>query len=186
MNKYSLKRFEPEKVAAIEVAMWQNYYNHAFVKLLFDLRKLMGTQFGLRGFKLFQAAYFSTTAALVFRKTAHQVNTVKQLIKFFSVIRESSLEQFNVNEVARLEFDWWKKHRSIDYMKEKTLEGTLADAMAALYLIESVKLEHYARYRAEAMRLRDEAAHRSNKEPDWDKIGELLGLSYQALKKAVQ
>lgn len=185
MNKYSLKLFDPEEVAAIEVAMWRNYYNHFFVKLLFNLIKLIRNQFGLRGLKLFLAAYYSTKAAMVFRKTGNESNTVKHLEKFFGVIRSSSVERFTIKEVSQLEFEWWKKHREPSYLKNKTLEQTLADAMATLYLTDSKKLRKYALNRAKAMHLRDEAAHKMKKEPDWKKIDKLLTISYQELKKAV-
>ncbi|KAG1665726.1 hypothetical protein GQR58_019222 [Nymphon striatum] len=89
-------------------------------------------------------------------------------------------------QVSRLEFAWWKKHRSPSTAKNKTLEQTLADAMAALYVTDSNKLKKYALNRAQAMHLRDEAAHKTKKEPDWENIGKLLTISYQELKNATE
>ena len=65
------------------------------------------------------------------------------------------------------------------------LEEAIAVAMAIIYNVDSVKLMEYARYRAQAMVLHDEAKL-SRKAVDWDKIGSLLKLSFNSLSKNIQ
>ena len=94
-------------------------------------------------------------------------------------------EKFDFKKVANLELDWWFVDRYPERYPSTTREDGLSAAMAAIYNIEPSKLVEYARYRAAAMVLQDEAEKIPNAETDWKKIGELLKLSYKSLRDAV-
>lgn len=184
--KSSLKQFEPEKVAALELNMWRAYYNHNFFRLFFLLRKLIKTQFHLGGIDPIKAAYYAASAAIQFRLQRGKENKKKisgKLISFFEIIAKNGIEAFDHRKVAELELEWWLVDRYPERYYD-TREQALAAAMAMLYNVEPERLAIYARNRAEAMVLQDKA-ETENKEADWQKIGALLKESYVSLYESV-
>ena len=127
------------------------------------------------------------TAAAAFRKntrTKDYTKSLKDLEAFYVYIHKHSLENFEAKQMAKLELEWWLVHR---YPKQysQSLEEALAQAMATLYNIKPQPLIGYAKFRAQAMHIRDIATWQTKTEPDWQKIENLLLKSYEELKKAV-
>lgn len=187
MKKHSLKEFNPSQTARLDTRMWQAYYQHRFGKLVFLLVRLMHTQFGLGWLQSIKAAYYSGRAASNFRKnskTRDYADSLVNLEVFYKYIRKHSLEDFNAQNVAELEFKWWLVHR-YPTQYNQSLEAALAYTMAALYNMKSAPLKNYAKYRAKAMHVRDIATWQTKTEPDWTEIENQLLKSYEELKKAI-
>jgi hypothetical protein len=83
-----------------------------------------------------------------------------------------------------MELEWWDIRRYPDKY-DSTLEISLAKNMAAVYKVDERSLSTYAKYRAEAMLLRDKQGDAQKIEPDWRKIEDLLVRSWDALYKAI-
>lgn len=187
MKKHSLKDFSPIETAHLDMAIWQAYYQHRFGKMVLLLVKLMRTQFGLNWVQSVKAGYYSGRAAAAFRKntrTKDYTKSLEDLEAFYVYIHKHSLENFEAKQMAKLELKWWLVHR---YPKQhsQSLEEALAQAMATLYNIKPQPLIGYAKFRAQAMHIRDIATWQNKTEPDWQKIENLLLKSYEELKKAV-
>lgn len=188
MDRKSLKKFNPDRVAAIEVRMWQAYYRHNFIQLFFLLAQLTRESFGVNYFASVQIAYYAATAAADFRLNKGNENSARilqKLIKFMRAISTRSLESFDYQKAAEFELEWW----FVDRYPERyqiTREQALANAMSAIYQVEPEKLTEYATCRAQAMVMQDKVEKLKGVEPDWDKMGRLLEQSFRALYKTIQ
>jgi hypothetical protein len=183
--KRSLKQFNPEKVAKLEVGMWKAYYNRNFPKLLLLLVNLLHQQFGLNYFYSIVAAYYSGSAAMEFRRTRGDENAkiiLGKLINFFKIVSDHSLEKFNYVKAAESELEWWLVDRYPERYSISRIDA-LKNNMAIVYNTNPDKMESYARYRAEAMIIHDET---KTKGADWQKIEPLLIRAYSALRSAIQ
>ena len=188
MKKKSLKKFNPDKVAEIELDTWKAYYKHQFLRLFFLLVHLVHENFGVSCLVSLRIAFYAALAASDFRlnKGKEKLERVlKMLINFCRVISSHSIEPFDYKKAAELELQWWMIDRYPDRYKISREEG-LALAMAAVYSVEPSKLEDYAKLRAEAMVLQDEAENLKNREADWNKIGTLLRDSWRSIYQVIQ
>lgn len=192
--KSSLKNFDPEYVGAIESKMWEAYYNHEFFRLFLLLIKLLRVQFHLGHLLSVRAAYYAAFAAALFRIQKGKEDNkrmLKKLEKFYKIIADNSIENFDCKKAAELELLWWFVDRYPDNY-QFTREEALASLMALLCNIDPVKLKEHARYRAQAMVLdRAQATAVKNKSrmertpADWAQIESLLIKSYDSLRQAV-
>ncbi|MCE9548862.1 hypothetical protein K8Q98_00455 [Candidatus Nomurabacteria bacterium] len=185
--KKDLRKFNPEKIAELDLNMWQAYYSHNFFKLFLLLLRLNHEFFGLDYFHTLQAAYYSASAAINFRRNKEKENSeiiIEKLTKSFKIISDNNIEKFDYGKAAELEFGWWMIHRYPKAYQTSLKEG-LAQAMAKTYNTDSLKLKEYADYRAQAMILRDKAKI-TGKETDWDEIAYLLRKSFNSLHLNVQ
>lgn len=183
----NLKKFNPDKIAELDLNMWQAYYNHNFFKLFILLLRLNHESFGLDYLRTLQASYYSAFAAINFRLNKGKEDSktiIKKLEKFFKIISDNNIDKFDYKKVAELEFGWWMIDRYPKLYQTSREEG-LARAMATIYSIDYLKLTEYANYRAQAMVLQDEA-EATNQEANWKKIGSLLKQSFNSLYQSVQ
>ncbi len=188
MTKKSLRKFNPDKVAEIELHMWQAYYRHQFLKLFFLLTRLTRENFGVNYLVSIQIAYYAALAAGDFRLNKgkeNQERVLKKLIRFCQIISEHSTEPFDYKKAAELELQWWLVDRYPDRYQISRKES-LALAMAAIYNIDPSKLGEYASKRAEAMVLQDEVENLKGVEADWNKIGLLLKDSWRSIYQVIQ
>jgi hypothetical protein len=185
--KKNLKKFNPDKIAELDLNMWQAYYSHNFLKLFILLLRLNNEFFRLDYFDTLQGAYYSASAAIYFRLNKGKENSetiIEKLTKFFKIISDNNIEKFDYKKAAELEFGWWMIDR-YPKLYRTSREDALACAMAIIYNTDYLKLREYADYRAQAMVLQDEAAAIGQK-ADWDKIKFLLKKSFNSLYQNVQ
>jgi hypothetical protein len=186
MSKVSLRQFDPENIAQLDLRMWRSYYNGQYLKLFFLLVSLLNKFFGIKYLQSMRAAWHAALASMDFRRNIGKEDAqrvLKNLERSLEIIHANSTEVFDYRKAAKLELEWWLVHR---YPKRYTisLEDALAAAMAVLYKVDPSKLGEYARNRAKAMRLRDEI-NSSNQARTWEEIASLLNNSYKSLHKAV-
>lgn len=185
--KKDLRKFDPNKVAELDLEMWQAYYDHNFFKLFILLLRLMHKFFGLDYFSAFRAAFYSASAVIDFRINKGRENSERirrKLTKFFKIISSNNKKKFNYEKAAELELKWWLVDRYPERYEISREEG-LANAMAIVYNINPEKLLEYAIYRAQAMLLQDKA-EKEKGSTDWGQIGILLKKSFNSLYKSIQ
>ena len=188
MAKSDLRKFDYKKVAELDAKMWRSYYNHQFLKMFFQLLKIMRTQLKLNWFNTFRLAYYSGLAATDYRLRKGRENypkTKKNLIKFYKVISDNCLEPFDYTKTGILELEWWDIHRYPKKYK-KTLELSLAETMAAMYNDKPTNFKEYSHYRAVAMLMPRHEGDKQENPPDWNEIRDLLLKSWGSAFKAVQ
>ncbi len=187
MKKRSLKDFDPDVIAVLDLKMWRAYYAHQFLKLFILLLRLNHQFFRFSHISTLRAAYHSVLATTDFRLNKgkeNQERIIKRLTKFFKIVSKGSVEKFDYKKAAELELNWWLVDR---YPSRYTMtrEEALALAMGHVYSVEPSRLSEFAMYGAQAMVLRDEARSQG-KEIDWDRMEVLLKQSFRSLHKNIQ
>jgi hypothetical protein len=185
----NLKGFNADEVARLETAMWRSYYQKQRVKLFTELTELLRTQYNLPLLRSNTVAYQASKAAFVFkegRSRSDYEKALPNLVNFYSEIRKVSDINFDVNRAAQLELEWWIVHRERKKHAAGDLDKALAELPAEIYQIPVEQMMEHARFRAEAMTIRDQKAEAGGvSEEDWKRIEELLRASWASLSKAV-
>lgn len=187
MSKKNLKQFDPNRVAKFETGMWHAYYHHNPLKLFYLLVRLAREFFGVNYFIAIRMGYYAVFAAVDFKLNKgneNQTRIIKKLTKFYKLIFNHSLESFEYKKAAHLELEWWLVDRYPDCYSVSR-EEALARGMAVIFNVDYSRLSEYARYRAEAMVIQDDAEINC-KEADWQLIGSLLQKSFTSLSAAVK
>jgi hypothetical protein len=184
-----LKQFNSDEVARLETAMWRSYYDKERVKLFNELSELLRTQYNLPLLRSNLVAYQASKAAFVFKEGRNRTDYEKalpNLVNYYSEIRKVSDINFDVSWAAQLELEWWIVHRERKKHAAGDLDRALAELPAEIYQVPVEQMMEHARFRAEAMTIRDDKAEAGGvSEEDWRKIEELLRASWASLSKSV-
>jgi hypothetical protein len=186
-RRSSLRDFDPAAVARLETDMWRSYYDRERGRLFIQLADLLRTQYRLPPLRSGVVAFHAAKAAFVFkdgRARADYERALPGLERYYAAIRRVSDEPFDPRRAARLELAWWIIHRERGRHAPGDLERALAELAAEMYQIPPERAWEHARFRAEAMTVRDErAASGGVTEADWSRIHDLLGASWGALRR---
>src|SRR5262252_679104 len=178
----SMRRFEPARLATLEVGMWKAYYAKQDVRLFSLLVTLLREQYryswataAIEGFHLARAA--STFGS------AHDNYEVvlPDLEAAYAKVRSWTGAAFDPQAVARAELAWWVARRNPRENSPEQIGLLIAREYALLYETTPENVADAAFLRARAARLRDDQAA----SPDWDTIGRLLRASYDELLLAL-
>ena len=187
----SIRQFDPAAVARLETAMWRSYYAKKPVLLFWQLAGGLRQQFHAPFWRSFTLGFQATKAAFVFKNgtsRAEYQQTLPGLTAYYQSIQALTTEQFDVENVAKLELEWWIIHRQRDRYTYTDLANALAQTSAALYSQPVKSFEEYGRLRAEAMRLCDEAGQKTGgaTEADWQRIATVLNRAWGLLHEVVR
>jgi len=184
-RSHSLRDFQPGEVGRLETAMWKSYYAHERLPLFSQLATLMRRQYGLPTLRSYVVAYHAARGAVVFQRGhahADYEKALPEIVAFYSGIRRVSSEDFDVQQAARRELDWWIIHRERESHPTGDLDRSLAALQAELYHLREDQLTEHARLRAEATRLCDSLVSKGNsRAQEWSEIERLLRASWQSL-----
>jgi hypothetical protein len=184
-----LREFNPDEVARLETAMWRSYYDKERVKLFNQMTELLRTQYNLPLVRSNAVAYQAAKAAFVFKEghsRADYEKALPNLINYYREIRKVSDIDFNVDQAAKLELEWWIVHRERKKHAPGDLDLALAELPAAIYHVPVERMMEHAKLRAEAMTIRDDRAEAGGvSEEDWKHIGGLLVESWRSLYEVV-
>ena len=184
-----LRDFDPNEVARLETAMWRSYYDKERVKLFNQLSELLRQQYHMPLVRSNAVAYQAARAAFVFKagkQRADYEKALPNLRNFYAAVRALSDTPFEVERAAKLELEWWIVHRQRAQHKPGELDRALAELQAELFQLPVERFQEHARWRAEAMTIRDDKAEAGGvTEADWQRIEALLRTSWQSLWKAV-
>jgi hypothetical protein len=185
----SLREFDAKEVARLETAMWRSYYDKERLALFGQLAELLRKQYRLPLLRSNAVAFQAAKAAFVFKEghgRGDYEKALPNLVKYYGAIRAVSDVAFDVDQVAKLELEWWIIHRERNQYSRADLDRSLAELPAAIYQMPVEKFAEHARLRAEAMLIRDQKAEQGGvSEADWQHIDELLQWSWQSLHQAV-
>ncbi|HEY7476081.1 MAG TPA: hypothetical protein VH679_13775 [Vicinamibacterales bacterium] len=179
----SLRAFDPDRTADLELDMWQAYYSGRNVRLFTDLVTLNHEQYRYTWARASQVGYHLARAASTFAKIRSDYEQVlPDLEAAYAIAKNWTQARFDPKAVARAELAWWVARRTPGQDSPEQVGGLIADLNALLYDVPRDRVLTASVLRARAGRLRDEGGERA----DWAEVGRLLKESYRALHAAVQ
>ena len=188
-HKVDIREFDSDEIARLDTEMWRSYYAKERLKMFSQLTEVLEKQYKLPFWRRQLMAYYAAKSAFVFKDGKSREDYEKALLdlrKFYSEIRDISTTDFDVERAAKTELEWWIVHRDRKKYQEGDLANALAEAASAIYNVPKEKFLEYGKFRAEAMKIRDDKAEQGGvTEEDWQKIDELLHNSWRSLHKNV-
>ncbi|MCC6327402.1 MAG: hypothetical protein IT174_02720 [Acidobacteria bacterium] len=188
-HNVDIRDFDPDEVARLDTAMWRSYYSRQRLKLYFELTELLEKQYKLNFWRRQAMAFRAAKAAFVFKdgeSRADYEKALPDLEKFYAAIRDISTTDFDADQAAKLELEWWIVHRQRKSYPPGSLSKALAETAAAIYDLPPERFTEHANLRAEAMEIRDTKAEQGGvAEEDWARIDDLLHRSWRSLHHAV-
>jgi hypothetical protein len=185
----SLRQFNPDDVANLETQMWRSYYDKQRLPLFNQLAELLRQQYRLPFLRSYVVAFHGAKAAFVFKDGKSREDYEKampDLIDYYTAIRKVSDTSFDIHRAAQLELEWWIIHRQRETHSRAELDQLLAELPAEVYRLPVERFTEHAKYRAEAMLLRDRLADQEGvSDADWQEIHRMLLQSWRSLWHAV-
>ena len=179
----SLRHFDPDRTAALELDMWQAYYAKDRLRLFRGLVTLLHEQNRYSWGRAIQASFYLARAASRFSELRSDYEQVlPDLERAYTIERDWLDAGFDPAAVARAELAWWVARRVKGQDSPENVGALIAVENALLYGVPVESVLGASILRARAGRLRDEAGDRA----DWTEVGRLLQQSYRQLHAAVQ
>lgn len=189
LHKVDIREFDSDEIARLDTEMWRSYYAKERLKMFSQLTEVLEKQYKLPFWRRQLMAYYAAKSAFVFKDGKSREDYEKalpDLRKFYCEIRDISTTDFDVERAAKTELEWWIVHRDRKIYPADALPNALAEAASAIYNVPKEKFLEYGKFRAEAMKIRDDQAEQGGvTEEDWQKIDELLHNSWRSLHKNV-
>jgi len=182
----SLRRFDPDRVADLELRMWQAYYAKERVRLFGLLVTMLREQYRYNWTTAVTEGFHLARAAATFgdaRDQRDQYDAVlSDLQTAYIAARHWLHAGFDPQQVARAELAWWVARRVPGHNSPEQVGALIADEYALLYEVPRPRVTTAALLRARAAALRDAQADH----PDWPAIARLLTDSYRDLRRSLE
>jgi hypothetical protein len=178
----SISEFNPDRLANLELRMWQAYYAKENVRLFRLLVVTLREQYHYPWTTATAEAFHLARAAATFGNLRSDYEVVlPDLQAAYTTARDWLNARFDPAAVARAELAWWVARRIPGQDSPEQVGDLIADEYAMLYETPRADVLESARLRAEAAALRDRQAAA----PDWDRIAGMLTHSYASLHQAL-
>jgi hypothetical protein len=179
----SLRVFDPDRTADLELDMWRAYYDKRNVRLLTDLVTLLHEQNRYSWARATQAGFHLAHAAATFGNLRSEYEQVlPDLIAAYTIERDWLHAGFDPVAVSKAELAWWVARRVPGQNSAEQVGALIADENALLYEVPRDRVLEASTVRARAGKLRDDGGAQT----DWATVSDLLHQSYRALHAAVQ
>ena len=175
----SIREFNPDRMADLELRMWQAYYEKGQVRLFGLLVTTLREQYHYSWVTAANQGFHLARAAATFgdAKSGYEV-VLPDLETAYGTASAWLGARFDPREVARAELAWWVARRIPGHNSPEQVGRLIAEEYALLYEAPLTDMMQPGVLRAEAAALRDSQAER----PDWATIGRLLTESYRRLR----
>jgi hypothetical protein len=178
----SLRAFDPDRLADLEVRMWRAYYGKEKARLFGLLVTMLHEQNRYPWSKAVRAGFHLARAAAVFGDARGDYDRVlPDLEAAYLIARDWNQAGFDPRAVAKAELAWWVARRRPGQSSAEQVGALIADEYALLYEVPRERVARAASKRAEAGALRD----RGGPSADWETVSRLLHESYRELHTAV-
>lgn len=191
----SLRVFDADRLAELELGMWQAYYAKQRFTLFRLLVVMLREQYHYSWQKAVVAGYHLAKAAATFGEATGDYDRVlPDLEEGYAIARDWTGATFDPAAVARAELSWWTARRDpasgTGADKNRVVAARMTDLYALLYAAPRERVAEAARLRVEAADLRDRGADAADfdRDPrgvDWKGVSYLLHQSYRSLHDAV-
>jgi hypothetical protein len=179
----SLRVFDPDRIADLEVDMWKAYYDKQNLRLFTDLVTSLHEQNRYPWGKAGVAAFHLARAAATFATaTGEYERVLPDLEAAYTTTKEWTGAGFDAAAVARAELAWWVARRVPGQDSPEQVGRLIANESALLYEVPRNRVLAASILRARAGKLRDIGGDHA----DWATVSDLLHQSYRQLHEAVQ
>ncbi len=178
----TLRVFDPDRMADLELRMWQAYYAKERVRLFTLLVAMLHEQNRYPWTTATRQAFHLARAAATFGDAREHYEVVlPDLERAYGITKDWVSAGFDPGAVARAELAWWVARRVPGESSPEHVGALMAHAYALLYEAPQSQVANAALLRARAAALRDAQAQ----QPDWETIGRLLRESYRDLRQSL-
>lgn len=177
-----MRSFDPDRLADLEVRMWQAYYAKERARLFALLVTMLHEQYRYSWATAAREGFHLARAAATFGDLRGGYDRVlPDLEAAYRMARDWTGEHYDPAAVARAELAWWIARRVPGHDSPEQVGRLMAEEYAVLYDTTVDRVARAALLRAEAGALRDGEA----RQPDWDTIRHLLEASYHDLLASI-
>jgi hypothetical protein len=179
----SLRAFDADRVADLEIGMWQAYYGKERLQLFALLVMMLHEQYHYSWATATREGFYLARAATHFGDTRQNYDALilPDLEQAYDAAKKWLNARFDPRAVARAELAWWVARRVPGENSPEHVGALMAHAYALLYEAPEANVTTAAVLRAKAAALRDA----QEQHPDWEAIHQLLRASYRHLRQAV-
>ena len=184
------RRFDPDRLATLELRMWKAYYRRQPVRLLALLVQANREQAGVSWPRAVAAAFHLARAVAGFGRSSGDYDRfLPGIVRGYRLL--GLPEGVDADEVARRELRWWVVRREIGLAAGDAAGEAIAAVYAGLYGVPGGGVAEAGRLRGRAAEVRDRGA---TVDPDgpagagrayWPEVARLLRASYRSLAAAV-
>jgi len=177
----TLRAFDPDRTADLEVDIWRLYYEPSNVHLFTDLATMLHEENRYPWASAGLAAYHLERATSTFAATHSGYELLlPDLEAAYATAKNWTHANFDPAAVANLELAWWVAERIPSQNSPDQVGGLIADENALLYGVPRDRVLAASILRARAGQLRDDGEN-----VDWAAVSDLLHQSYRQLHDAV-
>lgn len=179
----TLREFNPDRIADLELDMWRAYYAKENVRLFRALVVMLREQYHYSWALALRDGFYLARAAATFGNIRGDYDRVlPDLEEAYDGARNWLDAGFDPKAVSRAELAWWVARRIPGKHDPSQVGALIADEYALLYETPRDRVDRAGLLRAQAAALRDAQAEHA----DWATIGRMLHESYSDLAAAVQ
>jgi hypothetical protein len=153
-----MRSFDPRRVGTLECDAWVTYYRREWLRFLRAAVGLTRHTFGLPWHKTLYGAWLVLRANQLWAPNPDNdpAGARRCMRRFYALVARHHHEAIDVDEAARLEVEWWRVHREVQYSPDghadvEPLVTALARLYAHVYEIPLDEAARAARERALAM-----------------------------------
>lgn len=177
-----VRKFDPERIASLEVDMWKAYYDKRTTALFLDLVTLNREMYKCPRSTAVRIAFHFARAAASFGNLRQDYEQVlPDLEEGYRIARDWSGLAYDPAEIAKAELAWWVARRIPGKDSPENVGALIADLNAQFYGVDKSRVLEASVLRARAGKLRDEGGPGAN----WTEVAQLLQESYRSLSKGV-
>jgi hypothetical protein len=175
--------FDPETVAASEVAAWQALQGREDFSVYFNVMQMLREQHRYTWFKAAEAGFALGRATNTFVNLhGHYDRVLPDLTDAAAIQKDWGAASYDPAAVAKAQLTWWVARRLPNQNSLDDVSRLIAEEYALRYEISPEQASDAALRRAEAVQLLDSGGI----DPDWRTIQKDLEDSYRALHGAIQ
>jgi hypothetical protein len=182
----ALRFVDPDRIAQLELEMWQAYYAKDKPRLFSLLVVTLREQYGYSRFDATQDAFYLARAAARFSdlRGDYAARVLPDLERGYALLQRWTGAAFDPNTVARAELAWWVARRDPALNSADNVGRLIGEEYVALYgtACDREGARQAGILRARAGKLRDAGGAHA----DWPAIFALLRESYRALDRALR
>ena len=179
----SLRAFDADRLADLEVGMWQAYYGKERMRLFGLLVTMLHEQYHYSWATAVREGFYLARAAANFgdARGNYEQLVIPDLEIAYATAKDWLGAGFDPSAVARAELAWWVARRVPGQDSPEHVGTLMARAYGLLYEAPEAAMTSAATLRAKAAKLRD----LQERQPDWPTIRQMLRQSYGELHMAV-